>query len=612
MYGNSQNYLLLSTTLINRVMNTRRLFDIPYYQLEKYPLEKCLVTKYEGKWKATSTQQYINQFNKISRGLLKLGVEVNDKIALISSRNRTEWNICDIGIMQIGAQGVPIYPTISSQEYEYILNHSGAIYCFVSDQEVFNKVMNIKDKVPTLKEVYTFDEIPNAKNWEEVLKLGEDTSNQNEVDKRKSAIDENDVATLIYTSGTTGKPKGVMLSHKNIVSNAIYSSERLPIEIGKSSALSFLPISHVYERMLLYMYQLCGIEIYFAEGIETISENLKEVKPEVMTAVPRLLEKVYDKIYSKGLELSGIKKALFFWAVNLGLKYEPYGKNGSWYEFQLKIANKLIFSKWRDALGGNLKAIASGSAPLQPRLARVFNAAQIPVMEGYGLTESSPVISVNMMSDYAFRIGTVGKPISNTELKIAEDGEILIKGPQVMLGYYKDEEETNRVLKNGYLHTGDIGEIDKDGFLKITDRKKEIFKTSGGKYIAPQIIENVIKQSRFIQQIMVIGEGEKMPAAFIEPDFEFIKEWANLKGHDISSDIREIVNNKIVIDRIQEEIDHYNEQFGQWEKIKQFRLTPDVWSIEAGHLTPTLKMKRRVILNIYKELYKDIYRHYKE
>ncbi len=593
-------------------MNTRRLFDIPYYQLEKYPLEKCLVTKYEGKWKATSTQQYINQFNKISRGLLKLGVEVNDKIALISSRNRTEWNICDIGIMQIGAQGVPIYPTISSQEYEYILNHSGAIYCFVSDQEVFNKVMNIKDKVPTLKEVYTFDEIPNAKNWEEVLKLGEDTSNQNEVDKRKSAIDENDVATLIYTSGTTGKPKGVMLSHKNIVSNAIYSSERLPIEIGKSSALSFLPISHVYERMLLYMYQLCGIEIYFAEGIETISENLKEVKPEVMTAVPRLLEKVYDKIYSKGLELSGIKKALFFWAVNLGLKYEPYGKNGSWYEFQLKIANKLIFSKWRDALGGNLKAIASGSAPLQPRLARVFNAAQIPVMEGYGLTESSPVISVNMMSDYAFRIGTVGKPISNTELKIAEDGEILIKGPQVMLGYYKDEEETDRVLKNGYLHTGDIGEIDKDGFLKITDRKKEIFKTSGGKYIAPQIIENVIKQSRFIQQIMVIGEGEKMPAAFIEPDFEFIKEWANLKGHDISSDIREIVNNKIVIDRIQEEIDHYNEQFGQWEKIKQFRLTPDVWSIEAGHLTPTLKMKRRVILNIYKELYKDIYRHYKE
>src|SRR5690625_1818725 len=499
-------------------MNPKRLFDIPYFQLEKYPLEKCLVTKYDGKWIATSNKEYIEQFNKLSRGLLRLGVQANDKIALISSRNRTEWNICDMGILQTGAHGVPIYPTISSQEYEYILNHSGAVYCFVSDQEVFDKVMNIKDKVPALKEVYTFDEIQNSKNWETVLKLGEDDSNQEEVEARKNAILENDLATLIYTSGTTGKPKGVMLSHKNIVSNAIYSAERLPIEIGKSSALSFLPVSHVYERMLLYMYQLCGVEIYFDESIEAISDNLKEVKPEVMTAVPRLSEKVYDRIYSKGLELSGIKKALFFWAVNLGLKYEPYGQNGSWYEFQLKLANKLIFSKWREALGGNLKAIASGSAPLQPRLARVFNAAQIPVMEGYGLTETSPVIAVNQMRNNGFRIGTVGKPISHTQVKIADDGEILIKGPQVMIGYYKDHEETEKVLKNGYLHTGDIGEIDKEGFLKITDRKKEIFKTSGGKYIAPQVIENIIKQSRFIQQIMVIGEGEKMPAAFIEPD----------------------------------------------------------------------------------------------
>jgi len=593
-------------------MNPKRLFDIPYFQLEKYPLEKCLVTKYDGKWIATSTKEYIELFNKLSRGLLRLGVNANDKIALISSRNRTEWNICDMGIMQVGAHGVPIYPTISSQEYEYILNHSGSVFCFVSDQEVFDKVMNIKDKVPTLKEVYTFDEIPNSKNWKTVLEMGEDASNQEEVEARKNAILENDLATLIYTSGTTGKPKGVMLSHKNIVSNAIYSAERLPIEIGKSSALSFLPVSHVYERMLLYMYQLCGLEIYFAESIEAISDNLKEVKPEVMTAVPRLLEKVYDRIYSKGLELSGIKKALFFWAVNLGLKYEPYGKNGSWYEFQLKFANKLIFSKWREALGGNLKAIASGSAPLQPRLARVFNAAQIPVMEGYGLTETSPVIAVNQMRNNGFRIGTVGKPISHTKVKIADDGEILIKGSQVMLGYYKDNAETDNVLKGGYLHTGDIGEIDNDGFLKITDRKKEIFKTSGGKYIAPQVIENIIKQSRFIQQIMVIGEGEKMPAAFIEPDFEFIKEWAKLKGHEIASDPKEMVKNKIVLDRIKEEIEYYNERFGQWEKIKQFRLTPEVWSIEAGHLTPTLKMKRRVILNIYKDLYKDIYGHYKE
>src|SRR5690554_3371415 len=590
----------------------KRLFDFPYYQLENYPLDKALITKYDGKWVATSTQEYIDKANAISRALIRLGVKPNEKIALISTTNRTEWNICDIGIMQTGAQDVPIYPTISPEEYQYVLNHSECLYCFVSDKEVYDKVMAIKDNVPTLREVYTFNEVEGAKNWSEVLELGKDDSNQDEVEQRKAAIKEDDVATLIYTSGTTGKPKGVMLSHKNIASNAKYSSERLPIVRGKSSGLSFLPVCHVYERMLHYMYQYCGVELYFAESLETISENLNEVKPEVMTAVPRVLEKVYDKIYSKGSELTGIKKRLFFWAIELGLKYEPYGQNGWWYETQLKLANKLIFSKWREALGNNLKAIASGSAPLQPRLARVFNAAQIPVMEGYGLTETSPVIAVNQMRNNGFRIGTVGKPISHTKVKIADDGEILIKGPQVMLGYYKDNAETDNVLKGGYLHTGDIGEIDNDGFLKITDRKKEIFKTSGGKYIAPQVIENIIKQSRFIQQIMVIGEGEKMPAAFIEPDFEFIKEWAKLKGHEIASDPKEMVKNKIVLDRIKEEIEYYNERFGQWEKIKQFRLTPEVWSIEAGHLTPTLKMKRRVILNIYKDLYKDIYGHYKE
>lgn len=589
----------------------KRLFDIPYYQLEKYPQKNCLVTKYDGTWVATSTREYVDKINAISRALIRLNVKANDKVALISSRNRTEWNICDIAIMQIGAQDVPIYPTISAEEYQYILNHSESVYCFVSDKEVYDKIMSVKANVPSLREVYTFEQIEGAKNWQEVLDLGKDDSNQTEVQKRMDFITEDDVATLIYTSGTTGKPKGVMLSHKNIVSNAKYSAERLPIEIGKSSALSFLPVSHVYERMLHYMYQLCGLEIYFAESLETISQNLQEVKPEVMTAVPRLLEKVYDKIYTKGTELTGIKKKLFFWAVELGLKYKPYGQNGWWYEFQLNIANKLIFSKWREALGGNLKAIASGSAPLQPRLARVFNAARIPVMEGYGLTETSPVISVNDMRDHGFRIGTVGKPISNTEVKIAEDGEILVKGPQVMLGYYKNPEETEKVMEGGYFHTGDIGEIDKDGFLKITDRKKEMFKTSGGKYIAPQTIENVIKQSRFVQHIMVIGEGEKMPAAFIEPDFEFIRDWAKLKGKNIPSDPKELVKNQEVIDRIQEDVDHYNERFGQWEKIKQFRLTPDVWSIEQGQLTPTLKMKRRVIMELYKDLYKDIYGHYK-
>lgn len=587
----------------------KRLFDFPYYQLEKYPQEKALNTKYNGKWVGTSTQEYIDKANCISRALIQMGVRPNDKVALISTTNRTEWNICDIGIMQTGAQDVPIYPTISEDEYEYVLNHSESVYCFVSDKEVYDKVMAIKANVPSLKDVFTFDEIKGAKNWSEVLEKGKDESNQPELDKRKEAIGENDLATLIYTSGTTGKPKGVMLSHKNIATNAKFSAERLPIEMGKSTALSFLPVCHVYERMLHYMYQYCGVELYFAESLETISQNLNEVKPEVMTAVPRVLEKVYDKIYAKGGELSGIKKKLFFWAIDLGLKYEPYGQNGWWYETQLKLANKLIFSKWREALGGNIKAIASGSAPLQPRLARVFNAGQIPVMEGYGLTETSPVVSVNDMRNHGFKIGTVGKPLRDTEVKIASDGEILVKGPQVMLGYYKNEEETAKVMEGGYFHTGDIGEIDGEGFLKITDRKKEMFKTSGGKYIAPQTIENVMKQSRFIEQIMVIGEGEKMPAAFIQPDFEFLKEWGKLKNHNLPTDSKELVNNKDVIDRIQEEVDFYNERFGQWEKIKKFELTPDVWSIEGGQLTPTMKMKRKVIKQEYKDLYERIYGH---
>ena len=587
----------------------KRLFDFPYYQMEHYPLEKALITKYNGKWVATSTQEYIDKANAISRALIRLGVQPNDKIGLISTTNRTEWNICDIGIMQTGAQDVPIYPTISEEEYQYVLNHSESVYCFVSDKEVYDKVMAIKANVPSLKEVYTFNEIEGAKNWSEVLELGKDDSNQDEVEKRKAAISEDDLATLIYTSGTTGQPKGVMLSHKNIATNAKFSAERLPIINGKSSSLSFLPVCHVYERMLHYMYQYCGVELYFAESLDTISQNLNEVKPEVMTAVPRVLEKVYDKIYAKGGELSGIKKKLFFWAIDLGLKYEPYGQNGWWYESQLKLANKLIFSKWRAALGGNIKAIASGSAPLQPRLARVFNAAQIPVMEGYGLTETSPVVSVNDMRNHGFKIGTVGKPLRETEVKIAEDGEILVKGPQVMLGYFKNDEETKKVMEGGYFHTGDIGELDSEGFLKITDRKKEIFKTSGGKYVAPAVIENVMKQSRFIEQIMVIGEGEKMPAALIQPDFEFIKEWGRLKNHNVSADPKEMVNNKEVIDRIQEEVDFYNERFGQWEKIKKFELTPDVWSIEDGQLTPTMKMKRKVIKEMYKDLYEKIYGH---
>ncbi|WP_396596552.1 AMP-dependent synthetase/ligase [Dokdonia sp. R86516] len=587
-------------------MEITRLFDFPYYQLEKFNLSDALNTKKNGVWVATSTQEYIDQANAISRGLLRLGVKSNDKIAVISMTNRTEWNICDIGILQLGAQNVPIYPTISEEDYAYVLNHSESKYVFVSCNEVRDKVMAIKDKVPSLIEVYSFDEINDCKNWSEVLELGKDTSNQSEVDALKAAVTTKDLATLIYTSGTTGRPKGVMLSHENIVSNALASAYRLPLAETGTRALSFLPVCHIYERMLMYLYQYKGVSIFFAESLETISDNLKEVKPQVMTAVPRLLEKVYDKIIAKGAALSGIKKKLFFWAVEVGLKYEPYGQNGWWYEKQLALARKLIFSKWKEGLGGNLDLIASGSAALQPRLARIFNAAEMGIMEGYGLTETSPVCSVNDMRDGGFRIGTVGKLLPGVEVKIAEDGEVLVKGPNVMIGYYKDEAKTAEVLNNGYFHTGDIGHIDEDGFLKITDRKKEMFKTSGGKYVAPQLLENRFKQSRFIEQIMVIGEGQKMPAALIQPNFEFLEEWAKMKNISYSN-LDELLASERVQDRYQQEVNEANETFAKWEKIKAFRLTHDAWTVEGGHLTPTMKLKRKIIRENYIHLYNDIY-----
>ena len=588
-------------------VNITRIFDFPYYQLETYDLSKTFTTKYNGEWQSISTQEYINQANAISRGLLRLGIRPNDKIAVISSTNRTEWNIVDIGILQIGAQNVPIYPTIAKEDYEYILNHSEATICFVSDAEVLEKLNAIKTNTK-LKGVFTFNDISGEKNWKEVLKLGEDNSNQSDVDSLKENVTPNDLATLIYTSGTTGKPKGVMLSHKNLVSNVLDSEKRVPFDYGKSKALSFLPVCHVFERMILYLYQYCGVEIYFAESIEKMSDNLKEIKPNVMTAVPRLYEKVYDKIVSKGTDLSGIKKMLFFWAIKLGLKYEPYGKNGWWYEKQLSLARKLIFSKWKEGLGGNLDLMVSGSAALQTRLTRIFAAAEMPIMEGYGLTETSPVISVNDQRNGGFKIGTVGRIIDNVNVKIAQDGEILVKGPNVMLGYYKDPEKTAEVMTGDYFHTGDIGEICNNDFLKITDRKKEMFKTSGGKYVAPALLENQFKQSRFIEQIMVIGEGEKMPAALIQPNFEIIKDWIERKEKNIQSDKTSIASSEIVIDRIQREVDEANLKFGKWEQIKKFELTPELWTIDAGHLTPTMKMKRKVIKEKYKDLIEKIYR----
>lgn len=584
---------------------TTRLFDILENQVKNKPLKRSLNTKYNGVWESTSSEEFLEKSNQISRGLLQLGVKKGDKVAIISSNNRTEWCIVDIGVLQIGAIDVPIYPTITAEDYSYIINHSESKYCFVSDVVVYEKIKSIQNECPNLKEIYCFDTIKGCKHWSAVLELGKDAAHQSKVLAIKESVNPQDLATIIYTSGTTGTPKGVMLSHNNIVSNVIAAQKRLPLDKGKAVALSFLPLCHIYERMLMYLYQLSATEVHFAESLETIGENLNEVNPDVMTAVPRLLEKLYDKIYGKGQTLTGIKKKLFNWAVNVGLDYEPYGKNGVGYSIKLFIARALIFKKWKSALGGNLKLIASGSAALQPRLARVFTAAGLTVVEGYGLTETSPVISVNDMRDGKFRVGSVGQVVENVKVKIADDGEILCKGPNIMMGYYKNQKLTDEVIKDGYFHTGDIGHIDDDGFLKITDRKKEMFKTSGGKYVAPQVIENIVKQSTLIDQVMVVGESQKYPAALIQLNFDAVNEW--LGQTDIPLNYTEMLANEKVLNKIKKDIDQANENFAQWEKIKKFKLTPEIWSVESGHLTPTMKLKRKIIKSKYQDLLEEIY-----
>ena len=585
--------------------STTRLFDILENQVKNKPLKRALNTKYNGVWESTSSKEFLEKSNQISRGLLQLGVKKGDKVAIISSNNRTEWCIVDIGVLQIGAIDVPIYPTITAEDYSYIINHSESKYCFVSDVVVYEKIKSIQNECPNLKEIYCFDTIKGCKHWSAVLELGKDAAHQSKVLAIKESVNPQDLATIIYTSGTTGTPKGVMLSHNNIVSNVIAAQKRLPLDKGKAVALSFLPLCHIYERMLMYLYQLSATEVHFAESLETIGENLNEVNPDVMTAVPRLLEKLYDKIYGKGQNLTGIKKKLFNWAVNVGLDYEPYGKNGVGYSIKLFIARALIFKKWKSALGGNLKLIASGSAALQPRLARVFTAAGLTVVEGYGLTETSPVISVNDMRDGKFRVGSVGQVVENVKVKIADDGEILCKGPNIMMGYYKNQKLTDEVIKDGYFHTGDIGHIDDDGFLKITDRKKEMFKTSGGKYVAPQVIENIVKQSTLIDQVMVVGESQKYPAALIQLNFDAVNEW--LGQTDIPLNYTEMVANEKVLNKIKKDIDQANENFAQWEKIKKFKLTPEIWSVDSGHLTPTMKLKRKIIKSKYQDLLEEIY-----
>ena len=577
-----------------------RIFDVPYYQLKTYPQSKALVSKVNGKWKATSIQEYIDQANLISKGLLKLGVKPGDKIAMISN-NRTEWNILDIGIQQIGAVNVPVYPTIAKEDYEYIFNDAEVKFCFVSSSDLYEKANAIKNNVPSLEKIYAIENIKDASSWTEVLELGKEGS-LDEVEKRKESIKTTDLATLIYTSGTTGKPKGVMLSHQNLVENAKGSRPRLPVGDG-DVALSFLPLCHVYERMLIYLYQMSGISIYYAESMETIVDNITECRPHVFSAVPRLLEKIHDKVMAKGLAEKGIKGAIFKWAMDLTETYE-YGKHPS---LQRKIADKLVYSKVREKLGGRVKAIASGGAALQPRLARFFLAIGVPVFEGYGLTETSPVIAVNSPLT-GVKFGTVGKKLDNVELKIAEDGEILTKGSCLMMGYYKRPDLTKEVIdEEGWFHTGDIGEIDSEGFLKITDRKKEMFKTSGGKYVAPQVVENKMKESPFIEQIIVIGEGRKHPSALIVPAFEYLEEWAKQNNIDYKSK-EDLIKNKALISTIANDINKYNANFGKWEQIKKFELLANEWTVDSGELTPTLKLKRKNIHSNNADLIDKIYK----
>ncbi len=586
-------------------MAITRIFDILPQLLEKYNKPNALGAKENGKWRTYSTQEFIDNVNNLSYGLHNLGLEREDKIAIIAN-NRPEWNFADFAIQQSGAVSVPVYPTISEHDLLFILNDAKIKYVFVSTKELFEKVKAVSASTASIKGIYTFDKVDGAKNWLDLANEGKQNPKAKEIDAIKNSIQPNDLFSILYTSGTTGNPKGVMLSHNNLISNSIASQSLCPFK-SEWKALSFLPLNHVYERMLSTLYFYLGISIYYAESIETIGDNLKEIKPEIFSTVPRLLEKVYDKIVAKGTEQTGIKKKLFFWALELGLKYELNGANGWWYEFQLKIANKLIFSKWREALGGNITAVASGGAALQPRLARVFCAGKIMVLEGYGLTETSPVVAVNNFSPNGIKFGTVGPVIDKVTVKIAEDGEILVKGPNVMLGYYNRPDATAEAIdSDGWFHTGDIGVFIENRFLKITDRKKEIFKTSGGKYIAPLMIENKLKESPFIEQVLVIGENEKYASALVVPSFNYLKNYCVLKNIEYTSN-EEIIKNPIIKALIIEEIEKTNKDLAQYEKIKRPELLPKEWTIDSNEMTPKLSLKRKVIMANNKNLVDKIF-----
>jgi long-chain acyl-CoA synthetase len=580
-------------------MEVTRLFDLLTHYKEKFRTkDDVLAGKENGKWVKYSIDQYIEYADNISYGLLQLGVKAGDKIATISN-NRPEWNFLDMGVLQIGAIHVPIYPTISESDYKYILAHSEVQYVFVAGKDLLRKIQHILPEIPNIKGIYSFTPVEGVKSWTELTDLGKANPQPEKLEALKKSVYADDLATLIYTSGTTGNPKGVMLTHSNIISNVMGVKHIFPLD-ETCKGVSYLPLCHVYERMDIYTYHYLGVSIYYAENMGTIADNIREVKPEVFTTVPRLLEKVFDKIMDKGGKLKGIKKGIFFWAVRLANHYELEGK--SWlYRAQLRLANKLVFVKWREALGGNLRVVVSGGAALQPRLARIFTAAGIPVLEGYGLTETSPVIAVNTLEKGYRMFGTVGKPLHNVKVKIADDGEILAKGPNIMMGYFKEPEMTaGSIDADGWFHTGDVGKLMPEGHLKITGRKKEIFKTSLGKYISPQLLENKFKESPFIDGVLVLGENQKYAAALVVPDFNHLRTWCEHKGIGYTTD-KEMIKLAEVRKRFKKEIDHYNKFFGDTERLHSFELIDHEWSVETGELTANLKLKRNYILDKYKE-----------
>ncbi len=587
----------------------KRIFDLLTYSEENFPLDVALAVKRKGKWETFSTADYRKNVDAVSLGLLAMGFEKGDKIATVSN-NRPEWNFMDFGMTQIGCVHVSIYPTISDTEYRHILSHSDSKILIVSDKVLFERLQHFVDEIDNLEAIYTFDDVPGAQNWQTILEQakGKEAQWLPVLEKRREEVRPEDLLTLIYTSGTTGLSKGVMLTHKNVVSNVLMTQQLVTALKAGDRALSFLPLCHVLERTGSYVWQSLGISIYYAENIEAIVENMNEIKANAFITVPRVFEKIYDKIILKGRSLTGVKKAIFFWAVKVGDRFDPDPKKRSWlYNLKLGLARKLVLGKWREGLGGSLKSVVSGGAALQPRLSRIFWAAGIPVQEGYGLTETSPVVAGNRSYFPYVRFGWVGVVPDEIDVKIAPDGEILVKGDNVMAGYYKDPDKTAEVLEpDGWLHTGDIGELDKDRFLRITDRKKEIFKLSGGKYVAPQMVENTMKESMFIEQIMVIGENRRFTAALIVPDFNYLHAWSHL--HNITfRDNKDLVRKPKVVARYREEVERYNRRLDHVQQIKVFRLVCDSWSGETGELSPTLKLKRRVIKEKYQHLINEIY-----